>query len=127
VRLLRRFTPHQKGPSPITPRCHQRPGIQQLDAGVTILHDCDLRLCCRTDPGHVRVATQSENMQQAARSGRAAGPRPGLVDVRGKAGASRAVQTALRRASDRSPEGLAATLAAVVAAGDPRADLIPLF
>jgi len=99
----------------------------ELDAGVTILHDCDLRLCCRTDPGHVRVATQAENMQQAARRGRAAGPRPGLVDVRGKAGASRAVQTALRRAADCSPEGLAATLAAVVAAGDPRAELIPLF
>lgn len=40
---------------------------------------------------------------------------------------SRAVQTALSGASDRSPERLAATLAAVVAAGGPRADLIPLF
>ncbi|MGI8416705.1 MAG: hypothetical protein ACR2P2_10995 [Nakamurella sp.] len=99
----------------------------ELQAGVTILHDCDLRLCCRTDPGHVRVATQGENMRQAAWRGRAAGPRPGLVDVRGKAGASRAVQAALRKASDRSPEALAATLAAVVAAGDPRASLIPLF
>ncbi len=99
----------------------------EIRFGATILHDCDLRLCCRTDPGHVRVATQAENMQQAAWRGRAVGPRPGLVDVRGKAGASRAVQAALRKATDRSPEGLAATLAAVVAAGDPRANLIPLF
>lgn len=38
----------------------------ELESGVTILHDCDLRLCCRTDPGHVRVATQTENMRQAA-------------------------------------------------------------
>ncbi len=37
----------------------------ELESGVTILHDCDLRLCCCTDAGHVRVATQSENMQQA--------------------------------------------------------------
>lgn len=95
----------------------------ELDAGVTILHDCDVRLCCRTDPGHVRVATR----RTCSRPPGAAGPRPGLVDVRGKAGASRAVQTALRAAADHSPEGLAATLAAVVAAGDPRADLIPLF
>lgn len=99
----------------------------ELESGVTILHDCDLRLCCRTDPGHVRVATQAENMQQAAWRGRAVGPRPGLVDVRGKAGASRAVQAALRAATDRSLDGLAATLAEVVAAGDPRANLIPLF
>lgn len=99
----------------------------ELESGVTILHDCDLRLCCRTDPGHVRVATQTENMRQAAWRGRAVGPRPGLVDVRGKAGASRAVQAALRAATDRSVDGLAATLAAVVAAGDPRANLIPLF
>lgn len=99
----------------------------ELESGVTILHDCDLRLCCRTDPGHTRVATQTENMQQAAWRGRAVGPRPGLVDVRGKAGASRAVQAALRTATDRSPEGLAATLATVIAAGDPRANVIPLF
>jgi len=99
----------------------------ELAPGATILHDCDQRLCCRTDPGHVRVATQSENMQQAVRRGRAAGPRPGLVDVRGNVGASRAIQSALRAAADRSPQGLAAALAAAVAAGDPRRDLIPLF
>lgn len=99
----------------------------EIEVGATILHGCDLRLCCSVAPGHVRVATQAENMQQAAWRGRAAGPRPGLVDTRGKAGASRAVQAALRIATDRSPEGLALTLAEVVAAGDPRADLIPLF
>lgn len=66
-------------------------------------------------------------MQQAVWRGRANGPRPGLVDTRGKAGASRAVQAALRTATERSVEGLALTLAAVVAANDPRADLIPLF
>lgn len=99
----------------------------EIQVGVTILHDCDLRLCCSAAVGHVRVATQSENMRQAVGRGRANGPRPGLVDVRGKSGASRAVQTALRRASDRSGEGLALVLAATVAAGDPRADLIPLF
>lgn len=99
----------------------------EIQVGATILHDCDLRLCCSAAVGHVRVATQAENMQQAAWRGRANGPRPGLVDTRGKAGASRAVQAALRRATDRSPEGLALTLAVVVAAGDPRADLIPLF
>ncbi len=115
-------------PRTVTP--HQVAAVMaggELDVGVTILHDCDLRLCCRTDPGHVRVATQAENMQQAARRGRAVGPRPGLVDVRGKAGASRAVQAALRAATNRSPEGLAVTLAAVVAQGDPRAGLVPLF
>lgn len=47
--------------------------------------------------------------------------------MRGKTGASRAVQAALRIATDRSPEGLADTIAAVVAAGDPRANLLPLF
>lgn len=99
----------------------------ELAPGVTLLHDCDLRLCCSTEPGHVRVSTQAENMQQAVWRGRAAGPRPGLVDVRGKTGASRAVQAALRASPDRSLEGLALVLAETIAAGDPRADLIPLF
>ena len=48
---------------------------------------------------------------------------PGRVDVRGKAGASRAIQAALRPATDRSP----AALAAVIADGDPLRDLHPLF
>lgn len=99
----------------------------ELEPGATILHDCELRLCCRTDPVHVRVATQGENMRQAARRGRAVGPRPGLVDVRGKVGASRAVQTALRTATDRTGHALAVVLAEEVAAGDPRAGIWPLF
>ena len=66
-------------------------------------------------------------MRQAVARGRAVGPRPGRVDVRGKAGASRAIQAALRDARDRSPTGLAAVLAAVIAEGDPWRDLHPLF
>lgn len=98
--------------------------------GATLMHDCDMRLCVATAPGHLRVGTQSENMRQAARRGRAAGPRPGLVDVRGKAGASLAVQAAIRAAlaagvDDR--DELAAALAAAVAAGDPLAGLLPMF
>jgi hypothetical protein len=59
--------------------------------------------------------------------GRAVGPRPGRVDVRGKFGASRAIQAALRDATDRSPAALAAVLAAVINEGDPLRDLHPLF
>ena len=84
-------------------------------------------MCCRAAPGHLRVGTQSENMRQAVARGRAVGPRPGRVDVRGKAGASRAIQAALLAAADRSPAALAAVLAAVIAEGDPLRDLHPLF
>ncbi|MFL6163576.1 MAG: hypothetical protein ACJ74U_15300 [Jatrophihabitantaceae bacterium] len=91
----------------------------ELAEGVTLLHDCDVRLCVRTGPGHVRVGTQAENMRQAAWRGRARGPRPGLVDVRGRVGASRAVQKAMRASTDRSPDGLARVLAEALAAGDP--------
>jgi len=66
-------------------------------------------------------------MRQAVARGRAVGPRPGRVDVRGKAGASRAIQAALRDATGRSPAALAAVLAAVIADGDPLRDLHPLF
>ena len=92
-----------------------------------VLHDCEVRWCCRAAPGHLRVGTQSENIRQAVTRGRAVGPRPGRVDVRGKAGASRAIQAALRDATDRSPTALAAALAAVIADGDPWRDLHPLF
>lgn len=95
--------------------------------GSTLLHDCELRLCCRTDGGHVRIGTQSENMRDAVRRGRAVGPRPGRVDVRGKVGASRAVQDALRQHGGQDPDGLAALLAAVVAEGDPLRDVPGLF
>ena len=91
----------------------------ELAVGATLLHDCDVRLCVRTDPGHVQVGTQAENMQQAAWRGRARGPRPGLVDVRGPVGASRAIQAALRASTDRSAAGLARVLADALAAGDP--------
>jgi hypothetical protein len=62
-------------------------------------------------------------MRQAAARGRAVGPSPGAVDVRGKAGASRAIQAALLVAADRSPTGLAA----VIEQGDPGRDLLALF
>jgi hypothetical protein len=97
--------------------------------GATLMHDCDVRVCVSTDPGHVRIATQRENMRQAARRGRLAGPRPGLVDVRGKVGASRAVQAAIGAAAVRGagPQELAAVLAEVLAAGDPLRGLVALF
>jgi len=62
-------------------------------------------------------------MRQAVARSRAVGPRPGRVDVRGKVGVSRAIQAALRDATDRSPAALAAVLAAVIAEGDPLRDL----
>ena len=114
----RTLTPHQVG---------ARLGYGPIPAGATVLHDCEVRLCCRAAPGHLRVGTQSENMRQAVARGRAVGPRPGRVDVRGKAGASRAIQAALLAAADRSPAALAAVLAAVIAEGDPWRDLHPLF
>ena len=71
--------------------------------------------------------TQGENMRHAVARGRAVGPRPGRVDIRGKVGASRAIQAALRDAVDRSPDTLARVLAAAVAGGDPMRDMLPLF
>jgi hypothetical protein len=47
--------------------------------------------------------------------------------VRGKVGASRAIQDALRDAVDRSPGNLAWVLAGVIAEGDPMRDMLPLF
>ena len=114
----RTLTPHQVG---------ARLGYGPIPAGATVLHDCEVRLCCRAAPGHLRVGTQSENMRQAVARGRAVGPHPGRVDVRGKAGASRAIQAALRNATDRSPTALAVVLTAVINEGDPLRDLHPLF
>lgn len=99
----------------------------ELLAGVTLLHDCEVRVCCRVGPGHVRIGTQAQNVRQAVARSRLVGPRPGWVDPRGPAGVSRAIQAALREAVDRSPGGLAAVLAAVVGGGDPRCALLPLF
>jgi hypothetical protein len=75
----RTLTPHQVG---------ARLGYGPIPAGAAVLHDCEVRLCCRAEPGHLRVGTQSENMRQAVARGRAVGPHPGRgrVDVRGKAG-----------------------------------------
>ncbi len=94
-----------------------------LHPGQTILHDCEVRICCCADrAGHVRVATQIENMRQAVARGRAVGPRPGRVDVRGPVGQSRAIQDAVRASLDRSSAGLALVVAAAIAAGDPLRD-----
>jgi hypothetical protein len=98
-----------------------------IPAGATLMHDCDLRLCVRVGPGHLRVATQRENLRQAAQRGRLHGPRPGMVDIRGSAGASRAVQQAMRSSPDRSSAGLALALRAAVAAGHPLRDNLVLF
>ncbi len=96
--------------------------------GSTLMHDCEVRICVSTTPGHVRVGTQRENVRQAVRRGRAAGPKPGLVDARGKVGASRAVQAALRDCpAGASPAELAVTLAQVLAAGDPLRGIIAMF
>ena len=80
---------------------------------------------CRA--GHVRVATQGENTRQAARRGRAAGPRPRLVDVRGNVGAARAIQEALRDQASASPAELAQLLARALADGDPLPGVEGLF
>ena len=47
--------------------------------------------------------------------------------MRGKVGASRAIQAALRDAAGRSPDALARVLAGVIADGDPMRDILPLF
>ncbi len=97
-------------------------------AGATVLHDCDFRLCVRTDlPGHVRVSTQAENVRQAVRRGRLRGPHPGLVDTRGPAGVSRAVRDALRASADHDPAVLALMLRDALAAGDPLRDNLALW
>ena len=49
------------------------------------------------------------------------------MSARGKVGASRAIQAAVRDATGRSPAALAAVLAAVINEGDPLRDLHPLF
>ena len=114
----RMITPHQ-----VAARLKFGP----LPVGSTLMHDCDVRVCVSTGPGHVRVATQRENMWQAARRGRARGPRPGAVDVRGKVGASRAVQVGIGQAGTADPVVLAGVLAACLAAGDPLRDFVPMF
>lgn len=101
-----------------------------LPEGATLMHDCEVRLCVNTGPGHVHAATQAENVDQAVRRRRMAGPRPGLVDVRGPVGQADAVQTALRDVLAQGrpdPDQMAAVLADVIAAGDPLADQLRLL
>ncbi len=98
-----------------------------VPVGSTLMHDCDVRICVATGPGHVRVATQGENMQQAARRGRAAGPRPGLVDVRGNVGAARASRRRYAtRYARRRPSWLNCW-PVVLAAGSPLRGIEGLF
>ena len=69
------LTPHQVA---------ARIGFGPIPVGATLLHYCEVRLCCRYDPHrHVTVGTQGENMRQAVARGRAVGPHPGRVDTRG--------------------------------------------
>jgi len=101
-----------------------------LPLGSTHLHDCDVRLCVNTHPGHLRRGTQRENVRQAVARGQLRGPKPGMVDVRGPAGASRAIQDAIRAAitaGPTSPAVLAHILAEVIAEGFPMVDVLPLF
>ena len=93
----------------------------------TLMHQCEVRICCRVDAAHVIAGTQGRNMQDAAWRGRARGSRPGLVDVRGPVGQARAVQDAMRASTDGSPSVLARILADVLAAGDPLRDNLALF
>lgn len=129
-----KFSIHNKldGERVISPQqVSARLAFGPMPLGSTLMHDCDVRVCVSTAPGHVRVSTQRENMRQAAWRGRAVGPRPGNVDTRGKVGASRAVQTALRDHLAQHPNAdadeLAAVLAVCLAEGDPLRGLVALF
>lgn len=101
-----------------------------LPLGSTHLHDCDVRLCVNTAPGHLRRGTQQENMRQAVARGHQRGRKPGMVDVRGPAGASHAIHDAIHAAllaGPTSPQLLAGVLARVLAEGFPMVDVLPLF
>jgi len=101
-----------------------------LPLGSTHLHDCDVRLCVNTNPGHLRRGTQRENVRQAVARGHSRGRKPGMVDVRGPAGASIAIQDAIHTAilgGLTSPARLAQVLAEVIAEGFPMVDVVPLF
>lgn len=101
-----------------------------LPESSTHLHDCDVRICVSTSPGHVRRGTQQENVRQAVARGYLRGPRPGRADARGPAGASHAIQDAIVSAigtGERDPAALARVLAHTFAAGFPTLDVVPLF
>lgn len=113
-------------------RAHQvaaRLRFGPIPVGATLLHDCEVRLCCSGEPGHVRIGSQGENVRQAVARGRAVGPRPGLVDVRGARGASVAVRDAILAgvAAGMDRAALAVVLVEVIAAGDPQGGGLGLF
>jgi hypothetical protein len=60
----RTLTPHQVG---------ARLGYGPIPAGATVLHDCEVRLCCRAEPGHLRVARRGGRAGRTAGAGPAAG------------------------------------------------------
>ena len=81
-------------------------------------------------PGHLRRGAQGENIQQAVARGYQRGSKPGMVDVRGPAGASHAIQDAVRgalAAGPHSPAALSRLLEQVLADGFPMVDVLPLF
>jgi hypothetical protein len=81
-------------------------------AGLTHLHDCEVRICCRPAEGHLRIGTQVENVQQAIRRGR----RTLLGDLTGglgPVGLAHAIQDALRD-SIGTPDQLTDVLADVL-------------
>ena len=93
-----------RNPEDGAPDAHPAPGrrpvgVRPIPAGATVLHDCEVRLCCRAAPGHLRVGTQSENMRQAVATGRAVGPHPGveLISSVTQGDTSRPCEAAQRR------------------------------
>lgn len=98
-----------------------------LARSTTLMHQCEVRICCRVDQAHVIAGTQTRNMRDAAWRGRARGSRPGLVDVRGPVGQARAIQHAMRANADSSSSVLALVLADVIAAGNPLRNNLALF
>lgn len=77
--------------------------------GLVVSHRCDEPSCVR--PDHLEVATQSDNLVQAVRRGRASSwtRHPVAGDVRGPGGRARAIRTAvLAGASDDELEGVIA-------------------
>jgi hypothetical protein len=78
----------------------------------------------------IATCTQRENVRQAVARGYLRGPRPGRADARGPAGASHAIQDAIRAAvtaGEKDPAALAQVLADMFAAGFPTVDVVPLF
>ena len=81
------------GPAPGRARL----GYGPIPAGATVVHDCEVRLCCRAEPG--ASAGRHPEREHAASGGPGAGgrSRPGRVNVRGKAALRRGRRAHLRR------------------------------